>query len=94
MLKQYYKVDENGFLIEVSVGESCPNGFIEEQPPNGLYKPKWTGTEWVNGTTKEEYEAELNIDNEPSELDLLKEQVALLNEKLKAYEIITGNGGE
>ena len=93
-MKQYYKIDNEGYLIEIIVAEESPEGYISLDPINGLYKPKWTGTEWINGITKEEYEAELNNENEPSELDLLKEQVALLNEKLKAYEIITGTGGE
>ena len=29
-------------------GELDPQ-YIEEAPPQGLYWPKWTGTEWVEG---------------------------------------------
>lgn len=28
--------------------------YVEEAPPQGLYLPKWTGTEWVEGGTAPE----------------------------------------
>ena len=30
--------------------------YVEEAPPQGLYLPRWTGTEWVEGGTAPEPE--------------------------------------
>lgn len=51
-------VDENGFIVDsvtFQEGEEFeiqPN-WISELVPN-FYKPKWTGTEWIEGATQEE----------------------------------------
>lgn len=63
MKKQVYEIDNNGFLKEVYVAEVNENGevlesdkahFISHIMPHGLIKPKWIGTEWIEGVTQEE----------------------------------------
>lgn len=63
MKKQVYEIDGNGLLKEIYVAEVDENGkildedkvdFISIDPPHGLFKPKWNGTEWIEGATQEE----------------------------------------
>lgn len=81
MEKQVYKVDMGGFFIEPIVIEDIAemsSDCVAEQPPNGLYRAKWTGTEWVEDMTQEEID-ELN--NQPiikTELEILQETVDML----------------
>lgn len=50
--------DEEGIITQVEEIQSVLDAegnpqldpqYIEEAPPQGLYLPKWTGTEWVEG---------------------------------------------
>lgn len=65
-MKLYRKIDNEGFFIEDVILEEVPcvydeegnkiydTHYIDVEVPQGLYKPKWTGTEWVEGMTQEE----------------------------------------
>jgi hypothetical protein len=49
---QYFRIDEDGYYLEpviahYSDNSQMPDELIAVQPPNGLYRAKWTGTEWV-----------------------------------------------
>ncbi len=66
--RQVYKIDSDGYLIESSVKNFDEDGNCLEEltadiivvdPPNGLYRPKWTGTEWISTMTEAEYIATL-----------------------------------
>lgn len=70
MKDQVYQVDENGFLVEIYVVDFNEDGTpVEElaedivtvRPPDGLYRAKWTGTEWVEDKTQEEFDYEESI---------------------------------
>ena len=61
----YRKIDENGLFIEDVILEEQPMIeqneelipdplYITETVPQGFYHPKWDGTEWVEGLSKEE----------------------------------------
>lgn len=63
MLKQVYEIDINGHIAEIYVAEFDESGNpveelakdkIVKDPPHGLYRAKWNGTEWVEGETLEE----------------------------------------
>lgn len=66
-MKQYLKIDENGYYIEPVIvkpeivnGETVynvPDNLIEQSYQDGMYKPRWTGTEWVDEITQEELDA-------------------------------------
>lgn len=90
------KIDENGFYIEdvevfpdESGNYNLTDGLIEFSWNEPLYKPKWNGTEWVEGATQEEID---NING----VDLPK--VPTLEERLAALESAMlaqlGLGGE
>lgn len=68
MDKQVYKIDSEGYLIESPVKrfdeqgnctEELPADIITVDPPQGLYRAKWTGKEWIETMTEEEYIATL-----------------------------------
>lgn len=63
MKKQVYEIDEQGFLLEIHTANVDENGnildedkqgFIGIDIPVGLWKKRWTGTEWIEGETVEE----------------------------------------
>lgn len=69
MLKEIYEIDKDGFIKDNYLGKFDENGelmeivggFEVEKPvieslPNPIpyRKPKWNGTEWVEGETSEE----------------------------------------
>lgn len=82
MLKQVYKIDGSGYIEEIHVAKFDEEGKCTEElaediitidPPQGLYKAKWTGVEWIEDMTQEEIEA---INNQPRELtDIEKLQI-------------------
>lgn len=62
-MKQAYEIDSNGLIKEIYVVNVDENGTILDKdkshlisidPPHGLFKAKWTGTEWIEGATQEE----------------------------------------
>ena len=73
MKKEVFEIDQNGYIAEKyavefdqegnPLGELTEN-FIIAQPPDGLYRAKWNGTEWVEDMAQEEIN-ELN--NQPRE---------------------------
>lgn len=82
MLKQIYEIDENGYIKKIHVAEFDKEGNPTEElagsiviidPPNGLYRAKWTGTEWIEDMTQEE------IDESNSQPRKLTQEDYLLN---------------
>lgn len=78
-MKLYRKIDNEGYFIEDVLLEEIPYIYDEDfnkiydehyigmQVPQGLYKPKWDGTKWIEGMLQEEIE---NIQNQEIELSL------------------------
>lgn len=64
--------DENGNPI-------LEEGFVAVECQGGFYKPKWNGTEWVEGLTQEEIQAIKNsaLPTEPT-----------LEERLQSLEVM------
>lgn len=63
-MKKVLKIDSNGFFIEDVIlkdDEITPNDCIEIFCPDGFFKPRWNGSEWVEGLTQEEIEAIKNV---------------------------------
>lgn len=73
-----YEIDANGFIIGTHiincVTEKTKENIVCICPPNGLYRAKWTGTEWVEDMSQGEID-ELN--NQPK-LPTLEERVDML----------------
>ena len=85
MKKQVYKIDSNGFLIGIHLAEFDEDGnligelaenVILLDLPEGLYSPKWTGSEWVEDMPQSEID-ELNkpTDYPPTDTEILGQQM-------------------
>ena len=54
-MKQIYKIDTNGYLLEVLIVDETsldfvmPKDCINIKPQDGLHKPQWNGTKWIEG---------------------------------------------
>ena len=58
--------------------------YVEEAPPQGLYLPRWTGTEWVEGgTAPEPTTPQLSTDEK---LTQLAEQLVITQTELEAAQ--------
>ena len=89
MRKQVYEIDKDGFIKETYVAEVDDNGIIIEEdkvgfisinPPNGLYKAKWTGTEWIEGATQEEIDEITKVEPQPpNQEERIKELETIVN---------------
>ncbi|MDU7948684.1 MAG: hypothetical protein E7J31_09610 [Clostridium sp.] len=78
-MKLYRRIDNEEYFIEDVLLEEIPyiydedfnkiydTHYIETPVAEGFYKPKWNGTEWMEGMTLEEIEA---IKNTPVEQPL------------------------
>lgn len=89
MKKQVYEIYKDGYIKEIYVieideipFEELSEDIIIQDPPNGLYKAKWTGTEWVEGLEQsklDEIEYQQYLDSlKPSEDEVKKAQMELL----------------
>jgi hypothetical protein len=90
-MKQVFKIDDQGFYIEpviVKDDEELEENLIETPIPEGFYRPRWNGNEWVEGLTNEEIE-QLKQQHQPqlSEVDLLKQENEELKQRLEAAEL-------
>lgn len=90
MLRQVYKIDHQGYFIAdilIQEGEEVDYDYIEIRPPNGLYRAKWTGGEWVEDMVQEEIDELNSQSKEPSELEVLKQEKEALAQSV--YSLTT-----
>lgn len=89
MLKQIYEIDELRHLKEIHVKEFDEEGdcveelaenIITTDIPQGLYRAKWTGAEWIEDMSQEEIDA---LNNKPRELS--KEEI--LEQRINELEL-------
>lgn len=83
MLREVFEIDQNGYITEKYVVEFDEEGNCLEElaenivvtsPPDGLYRAKWTGNEWIEDMTQEEINA-LNQLTAEQEIAQLKMQL-------------------
>lgn len=91
---QVWKIDTANFYV----GESY---FVEEPSTNeittpitiGYVKPRWNGVDWFEGANVNEIQAwkdsELVV-TEPTELELLQEQIETSNQAITELSMIIG----
>ena len=48
------QVEETRPILDAEGNALLDPQYVEEAPPQGLYLPRWTGTEWVEGGTAPE----------------------------------------
>lgn len=47
-------IDENGFFVCDDFLDELTENAVETPCPDGFYKPKWDGTQWIEGLTEQE----------------------------------------
>ena len=81
--KQVYEVDSEGYLKNIHVSKIDEQlDYIIVDPPNGLFSPKWTGTEWIEGMSQEEIDTIKNGPKPLSEIEKLRIEQAQANAEL------------
>ncbi|MCM3139291.1 MULTISPECIES: hypothetical protein [Bacillus] len=87
-MKPIYAYDENFNYIhgrdkEIADDAEIPEGFTDVQPQEGLYIAKYNPTSktWSESATQE-YIDSLQIEQPPYDIDLLKQQNAVLTKQL------------
>lgn len=94
MKKQVYEIDNQGYIKEIYVAEVVDGeildedkkGFIILDPPDGLYRAKWTGEKWIEDMPQEEIDELNKFEHVPTEMDILREQVDLLEVRQDSTE--------
>jgi len=59
-MKLAKRIDENGYFIEDILDfdkDNLSSDLILDDVPQGLHKPKWSGSQWIEGKLQEEIEA-------------------------------------
>jgi hypothetical protein len=92
MKKQVYEIDDNGYLKEIHViEEGDKTNHITVHPPQGLYRAKWTGTEWVEDMSQAEIDELNNQPRIPTKEEILEQELANTNAMiLELTELILG----
>ncbi len=89
-MRQLYRINENGYYIEPVIlkkDKHIPDDCIVERPPNGLYRAKWTGAEWIEDMTEEEINAIKNRPRELSEIDIMRNYQLDLDFRISLIEM-------
>lgn len=68
--------------------------IVLDEVPEGLFTPKWSGTEWVEGKPLEEIEAIKNAPQPKSETQLLGEELVMKDLKIMQLESDNKSLGE
>lgn len=79
-----YRIDENGYYVEpmeATDETTLTDDLVTIAPPNGLYRAKWTGTEWVEDMTQKEID-ELNKPTAEQEIASLKSELEQTDYKI------------
>lgn len=80
-MRKVLKIDVQGYFIEDVLIEnegSVPSDCVDTVCQEGFYKPKWNGTEWVEGLTLGEIDTIVTTPHPKTELEILKETVDML----------------
>lgn len=94
MGKQIYTINKLGFITDNYIGEydkfgnliNKPNGDVvttDLPQPLPFYKPKWSGTQWIEGATQEEIDELTKVEPlPPTEMELLKQRLSITENAL------------
>lgn len=96
MNKVIYKVGKDGFIDwdnvkTIKPTENVPEGYIDVPLPgnneSSLYRPRWTGTEWIEDMSQEEIDELKNRPKEPSFEELQLEYNVDLDYRISLIEM-------
>lgn len=87
MLVQVNKVDDVGLIIEpvvVNAMDVLEADLVMVPVPEGLYIPRWTGSEWIESASEEYKNSVDNHSKEPTEMEILVQENTLLKAQVQA----------
>lgn len=93
------RINENGYFIEdviLQKGEEIPSDCIKKRldtTERGYYRPKWTGTEWIEDMTQEEIDDLNNQPKEPTESEIQQQVINTLGQELAQLKLQFMMGG-
>jgi hypothetical protein len=93
MLKQVFRIDEQGFFVEpvlLKDSESTPSDCVTEMPTPGLFRAKRVGGKWTEGMPQTVIDSLQNVTQPVSELDQLKKKQELMQAALD--DLLLGGG--
>ena len=102
MKKQAYEIDGNCHIKEIHAKEFNEQGNCLEELaeniiitdiPQGLYRAKWTGTEWVEDMPQAEIDALNNQPKPLTEIEQLRLEQAQANAELFEMMLMLTGGG-
>lgn len=85
MKKEVFEIDINGYIAEKYVAdfddqgkctEELTENFIITDMPQGLYRAKWTGTEWIEDMSQAEIDALNNQPKEPTATEIQEMRIS------------------
>jgi hypothetical protein len=94
MKKEVFEVDTNGYISKKYIKvfdeqgnclEELAENTIVTEIPEGLYRPKWTGIEWIEDMSQEEIDILNNQPHEPTETEKLQQELASTNAMLLEF---------
>lgn len=83
-MKIGHKIDESGFWTGDVLDGSGVTPHVTVICPDGFHKPKWNGSQWVEGLTAAELEARKNAPKAP----FLTDEVAALKKQNANFALI------
>ncbi len=88
MKRQVYEIDENNFIKEIHlIDEEENTQHVTTNPPNGLYRAKWNGVEWIEDMTQEEIDELNNAPKELTETEMLMDYVVDVDFRVVMLEL-------
>jgi hypothetical protein len=80
-MKKVIKIDASGLFVEdvlIADDAETPSDCIDSVCPDGFYRPKWNGSQWVEGLTQAEIDAIIaNAVTTEKSLEELAEEVQI-----------------
>lgn len=96
MKRQVYEIDEKGYIKNTYAAKVDINGALIEvlegnivtySPEQGMCRPKWTGTKWIEDMTQEEIDELKKQSEEPSFEDFQTEYNVDIDYRLSLIEM-------
>jgi len=75
-------IDSNGLFVEDAFVNELTEFTIEIPVPDGFYKPKWDGSQWIEGLTQAEIDALKNVIIEPTEAEMNRADIDYISAML------------
>lgn len=86
-MKQVYRYDAEGFFVGVElINSEIPSNCTEIKPIDGLFKAKFVNGNWIESMTQNVIDEALNKPNQPTEIELLREQNTELLKRVEEAE--------